>query len=354
MFSVFKKCPWGICTVLLMGVAPVAWAANFSGAGSSAAAPIYRSWGQAYEKATGKTLAYESAGSSAGMRKIKAGEVGYGATDVPPPAAELGKDGLVVFPIAVTGIAPVVNLPRVGPGQLRLDGTTLARIFMGQITRWNAPEIAQLNPGLTLPTLPIKAIVRSDGSGTTYNFSDYLAKVHADAKNVLGVKTTLNWPEGFVAAKGSEGVAKAVRETPGAIGYIDFGYVQEFQLVTVQLAHAGGEYASPSYEGFRAALTASDWVRTGNFTTTLTQMPGSKAWPITMATFVVFPKVAEKSEETLEALRFFSWCFMHGDALVKESNFVRLPDRVQAAAFRVISTVQDKSGRNLGMQLSGY
>lgn len=331
-----------------------AWAEPLTGAGSSAAAPIYRSWGRAYEKATGQRLSYESAGSSAGLRKIRAGEVGYGASDVAPSEPELRKDGLAVFPIAITGIAPVVNLPKVADGQLRLSGPVLARIFMGQITQWNAPEIAALNPGLALPNLPIKVIVRSDGSGTTYNYADYLAKVHPDWRARFGVKTSIAWPEGFVAAKGSEGVSKAVRETVGGISYVDFGYVKDYKLNPVQLQNQAGDFVSPSNEGLRAALAASDWVSSGNFTTTLTDKPGRGVWPITMGTFALVPLVTDKPQETLPALKFFVWSFLHGDTLVQENNFVRLPNRVQAAAFKIISSVKDQAGNQIGMQLTGF
>lgn len=343
-----------LVAVALCTLAASAWADTFSGAGSSAAAPIYRSWGAAYEQATGHKLAYESAGSSAGMRKIGAGEVGFGATDVAPVEAALKKTGLAVFPIAITGIAPVVNLPKIAEGQLRLNGPVLAQIFMGRITQWNAPEIAQLNPGLTLPHLPIRVIVRSDGSGTTYNYADYLAKVHPDWAGAFGVKSSIAWPEGFIAAKGSEGVSKLVRETPGGISYVDFGYVRDYRLNPVQLQNQAGEFLSPSNEGFRAALGQSDWVRSGNFTTTLTNMPGRAAWPITMGTFAAVPRVTDRPQETLPALKFIAWSFLHGDTLVQTNNFVRLPTRVQAAAFRIIASVQDQAGNPIGMQVSGF
>lgn len=349
-----RKISLGLAAGLLALVAGHAAAESFTGAGSSAAAPIYRSWGGAYEKATGHKLAYESAGSSAGVRKIRALEVGYGASDVAPPQAELAKDGLAVFPIAITGIAPVVNLPKIGEGQLRLSGPVLARIFMGQIAQWNAAEIAELNPGLALPNLPIRVIVRSDGSGTTYNYTDYLAKVHPDWQGRFGVKTSIAWPEGFITAKGNEGVAKAVRETLGGITYTDFGYVRDYKLNPVQVKNQAGDFVSPSNEGFHAALAASDWVRSGNFTTTLTDKPGRGVWPITMGTFALVPLVTAKPQETLPALKFFAWAFLHGDELVQQSNFVRLPTRVQASAFKIIASVKDQAGNPIGMQVSGF
>ena len=344
----------GLTAVLVATSAASALADTVMGAGSSAAAPIYRSWGHAYEKATGNTLAYESVGSSAGIRKIRAHEVGYGASDVAPAAAELKKDGLAVFPIAITGIAPVVNLPKLGEGQLRLSGEVLARIFMGQISQWNAPEIARLNPGVALPNLPLKVVVRSDGSGTTYNFTDYLAKVHPDWQGKFGVSTSIAWPQNFLPAKGSEGVSKLVRETVGSIAYIDYAYVKDDRLNPVQLNNLAGDYVSASNDGFRAALAASDWVSSGNFTTTLTNKPGRNVWPITMGTFALVPLVTDKPQETLPALKFFAWSFLHGDLLVQEHNFVRLPNRVQAAAFKIISSVKDQAGNQIGMQLTGF
>ncbi len=347
----------GLRLVLVAGAMWTAGSAGaqvMTGAGSSAAAPIYRSWASAYEKASGYQLAYDPVGSSAGLRKIRLREVGYGATDVAPSPAELQKDGLALFPIAITGIAPVVNLPRVSAGQLRLNGPVLARIFLGQIAQWNAPEIAQLNPGLTLPALPIRVIVRSDGSGTTYNFSDYLAKMHPEWRERIGAKSSIPWPESFTGARGSEGVAKAVRDTPGGIAYVDFAYVREFQLVPVQLPDRSGEFLSPSNDGFRAALSSSDWVSSGNFSTSLTDMPGRRAWPLTMATYVVVPLVADKPEDMRRILGFFSWAFLNGDTLVQENNFVRLPTRVQAAAFKIISSVKDSAGQPIGVKLTGF
>ncbi len=321
---------------------------TFTGAGSSAAAPIYRSWAHAYQKATGVALNYDAVGSSAGVKKIAAHEVDFGASDVAPPEAELAKLGLTAFPIAITGIAPVVNLPKVGNAQIRLTGTVLARIFLGEVTQWNAHEIADLNPGLTLPATAIKVVVRSDGSGTTYNFADYLSKVNPQWKTHYGAKTSFTWPAAFVGTKGSDGVVKAVKETPGAIGYIDFGYVADNKLSAVQLSNATGDFLAPSIDGFRAALTASEWSTKGTFSGTLTAMEGKKSWPITMGTFALLPSVADKPEATQKALKFFTWAFMNGDALVHDNNFVRLPDRIQATAFKAISSVRDKTGMPLG------
>jgi phosphate transport system substrate-binding protein len=346
-----SKILMGFALALLAQGAAFAQVQSIYGAGSSAAAPIYKSWAREYQKSSGVALTYESIGSSAGVKRIAAHESDFGASDVIPPEADLAKWGLTVFPIAITGIAPVVNLRKVDDGQLRLTGEVLARIFLGQIVNWNAPEISELNPGLKLPDIPIKVVVRSDGSGTTFNFADYLAKVSSQWKTQYGVKSSFTWPESFVAAKGSDGVVKAVKETAGAIGYVDFGYVKDNKLSAIQLKSAKGEFLSPSIGSFRAALLASDWSVKGQFVSTLTSIEGKNCWPITMGTFALVPTVAEKPESTLKALKFFVWSFLNGDALVQESNFVRLPDRVQAIAFKAISGIKDKSGMAIGAGL---
>ncbi len=324
---------------------------SIAGAGSSAAAPIYRSWASEYAKESGVVLTYEAIGSSAGLKKIRASETGFGASDVAPSAAELMRDGLVLFPIAITGISPVIHLPKIGDTPLRLSGDALARIFLGEIKRWNDPEIMRLNPGVTLPGLQIKRVVRSDGSGTTYNFADYLSKVNPVWKQKYGVNTHFSWPADCIAVKGSDGVVKAVQDTVGAIGYVDFGYVQDNKLQAVQMKNSEGHFVAPSTAAFKAALNSSDWVRNGEFTTTLTDKTGANAWPITMGTFALVPRVASQPEKTQAALQFFIWALMNGDALVQKSNFVRLPDRVQALAFRAMMSVRDKAGRALPLSL---
>lgn len=358
----FMKTPW-FCFVssLVLSLHTAAASAQvLSGAGSSAAAPIYESWGQAYAKVSGERLAYEPVGSSAGLKKIRARETQFGASDVSPSEADLAKDGLVVFPVAVTGISPVVNLPA-GPGApkagevpLRLTGEVLARIFLGDIGLWNAPEIAALNPERALPNLPIRVVVRSDGSGTTHNFADYLAKVSPAWRSSRGVRSSYEWPSGFLAVKGSGAMAKTVSDTPGAIGYVDHGYVQIHQLTVAQVRNAAGVFVSPSTQGFREALNASPWASQGQFTASLTQQPGNRSWPITMGTFVLVPKVTPTPESTRRALRFFVWAFMNGDTLVQANNFVRLPDRVQALAFRAISSVKDPAGTPIGLTLLAH
>lgn len=340
-----------ITAILLCMQAGALYAQKISGAGSSAAAPIYQGWAQAYQKATGIGFTYEPIGSSAGLKKIRANETNFGASDISPSDAELTRDGLVVFPVAITGITPVVNLPKIQDGQLRLTGDLLARIFMGEINQWNASEIAKLNPGSILPDVPIKVVVRADGSGTTYNFADYLAKLSPAWKSKYGVKSSFDWPANFVAVKGSDGVVKAVKDTAGAIGYVDYSYAKDNVLMTVQLQNLDGEFTKPSTISFRGALAASEWVSKGSFTGTLTNQSGKGSWPITMGTFVVIPKIADQPDQAVRMLKFFVWAFVNGDSLVQSNNFVRLPDRVQASAFKAISSIKDKTGNNIGMSL---
>jgi phosphate transport system substrate-binding protein len=337
---------------LLIPLSPSAAAdQTVTGAGSSAAAPVFQVWAREFQKSSGSRVSYDPAGSSGGLKKIRAREVDFGASDVAPPAAELTAEGLVVFPIAITGIAPVFNLPKMGDASLRLTGGVLARIFLGEIRQWNAPEITQLNPGFRLPAIPITVVVRSDGSGTTYNFADYLAKISVTWKEKNGVKTTIAWPEDFLGVKGSEGVVKAVKGTIGAIGYVDFGYIADNNLSTIQLKNSEGEFVKPSNASFRSALGSSDWVSNGTFNTTLTNASGKGSWPITMGTYIVMPLVTENPEQSQRTLKFFVWAFVNGDRLVQESNFVRLPDRVQSSAFKAISSIKDKAGNRIAIAI---
>jgi phosphate transport system substrate-binding protein len=343
-----------ICSFLSMQSLGLVHAQSIKGAGSSAAAPIYQSWAAEYQRAGNGNVAYESIGSSAGLKKIRESGTDFGASDVAPSEAELTKSGLAVFPIAITGVAPVVNLPSLADRPLRLNGAVLAQIFLGEITVWSDPQIKQLNPGLKLPDLKIKVIVRSDGSGTTYNFADYLAKVSPDWSSRFGVKTSFTWPNTFIGAKGSDGVVQAMKATLGAIGYVDFGYVQANGLKSVQLQNAQGHFLSPSNYGFREALMRSDWSVKGSFVGSLTQQAGEGTWPITMGTYALFPKKTDHPIATARALEFFVWAFMNGDRLVQQNNFVRLPDRIQTQVYKIISSIKDKNGVALNVKMVSY
>jgi len=330
----------------LMG--QLAWAdgPQVHGAGSTAAAAIYRGWAREYQKATGIAVPYDAIGSGAGVKKLIAHEVEWGATDVALPEADLKAHDFVLVPVGITGIVPVYNLPSLGDTALNLTGEVLKRIFQGEISAWNSQEIADLNPGVKLPDLAIKVLVRADGSGTSYNFCEYLAHFDAKWREQIGVKTQPNWPAGFATAKGSDGIVKGVQDTRGAISYVDFAYVRDGHLQYAVVKNREGEFPKPSAASFRSALNQSEWVSTGAFTTPLTNLAGKGVWPITMGTYVVLPRVVEKIEQGQQAMNFFTWGFLHGDAIVQENNFVRLPDRVQASAFRLLSGVVDKSGRH--------
>ncbi len=320
------------------------------GAGSSAAAPVYKAWGLAYGKKNDVQLAYDPVGSGAGLQKIRAREVIFGASDVAPSDEVLIKDQWVLVPTFVTGVVPAINLPKIGNNRLKLTPEALAGIFMGTIQRWNAPEIQATNPDLALPDMSIKPIVRADGSGTTYYFADYLSRISPVWKENFGTKNLLKWPESHIAVKGSDGVAKAVKSTPGGIGYLDANYLTEYELSGVQMRNASGDFVVANAANFRTALRASDWFAKGDFHASLANMPGRTAWPITMGTFVVFPKVAEKSADTTRALKFLTWCLMKGDAVVEGMSFVRLPDKIQATALKNLSSVVDAQGKTIGLE----
>lgn len=322
---------------------------SISGAGSSAAYPVYKTWAEQYARSNGTTLNYDPAGSSAGLKKIRARESDFGASDVAPSAEELARDDLVVFPTAITGAVPVYNLPKIRSGQLVLNGEVLAEIFSGKVTHWNDPRLQRLNPGLALPASAIVPIVRADGSGTTFHFSDYLARVSTDWKQQMGVGTTVKWPQGFSAVKGSKGVAQAVAGTPGSIGYVDYNYVVEHQLSAAQMRLADGSLVEAGPNAFRKALMQSSWLGKGDFTQTLTNIPGKGNWPITMGTFVVLPRIANNPERASAVIRFFTWAFIYGDELANRVNFVRLPDTIQAKAYRALAGIRDANGLPIGV-----
>jgi len=333
-------------TILNLLAVGTSYAAAINGAGSSAAAPLYNTWAQAYSKQTGDVLDYKPVGSSTGIKQIKAREVDFGASDVAMSAADLKKEQLIQFPSAISGVIPVVNIPGVRSGELRLTGEVLAAIFSRQITHWNDPAIVALNPSLSLPNKGIELIVRQDGSGTTYNFSDYLSKVSLAWKTTMGRNFTIAWSKDATPVKGSSGISATVKKTPFAIGYIDYNYVVQDRLNAVQLKNRDGKFVAPSAEGFAAALNASQW-KSANFEETLTDKAGPYAWPITMGTFVIVPHVTTNPAKTIALLKFFSWGFLHGDHLVNNVDLVRLPDIIQARVYRDMINVVDSSGAPL-------
>lgn len=337
-----------LAAAALLAACFAAHAQSITGAGSSAAAPVYKTWATEYAKDHGDALTYDPVGSGAGMARIMAGSVDFGASDVIASKADLAKHDLVMFPTVITGIAPIVNLPHLGATKLRLSGDVLARIFLGEISQWDAPEIRALNPGVTLPAWRIILVVRADGSGTTYHFADYLGRQNATWKQRFGAATKLAWPAGVTAVNGSGGVSKAVRETQGAIGYIDYNYVVDDGLNAIAMRNADGQFVSISADGFREAVLHSSWFATGDFASEINDMPGPKSWPITMGTYIAVPRVAQHPAQVQSALRFVTWAYLHGDLLARQAKFVPLPDKVQASAYNEISKVAGPDGKSLG------
>lgn len=319
-----------------------------TGAGSSAAYPVYKVWAEQFKRDGGDSLNYDPVGSSAGLEKVRSRQVDFGATDVPPKSEQLAKDKLVVFPTVITGVVPVVNLPKLDKPVV-LDGATLAGIFLGEINRWDAQEIRNLNPGLSLPGKPIVPIVRADGSGTTYNLADYLAKTSPVWKQKMGVAASLKWSDRFTAVSGSKGMAEAVQSTAGAIGYIDYHYVLESKLTAASLKNADGAATEASPSTFHDALMQGPWMQGGDFTQSLTNAGGRRSWPITMAIYVVLPRITDHPERMARVTKFFTGAFMHGDELADKAHFVRLPSLVQGKAFRALAEIVDTKGAPIGV-----
>ena len=317
------------------------------GVGSSAAHPVYRLWSEHYARSGGVSLNYDPAGSSAGLKSIRAGTSDFGASDIAPSREDLERDGLLIFPTAITGAVPVFNLPALRGASLVLSGEVIAAIFMGDITEWNDTRIQGLNPGTLLPAQRIIPVVRSDGSGTTHHFSDYLAKVDAGWKARMGVGSRLKWPEGVVSAQGSKGVAQNVASTAGSISYVDYNYVLEYQLKAAKIRLPDGSLVDAGPNSFRNALMRSTWVGKADFTEALTNIPGKGVWPITMGTFVILPRVATDVVRAQALIRFFTWAFINGDELAARANFVRLPDLIQAQSYRTLAAIQDSQGMSI-------
>ncbi|MHC1481435.1 phosphate ABC transporter substrate-binding protein PstS [Frateuria aurantia] len=301
-----------------------AQATDITGAGSSFVYPVLSKWSAAFAEKTQNQLNYQSIGSGAGVAQIKAGTIDFGATDAPLEAADLASHGLGQFPVVVGGIVPVVNLPGVGADQLRLDGPTLANIFQGKVTMWNDPSIAALNPGKTLPALKITVVHRSDGSGTSFNFTNYLSKVSPAWASAVGFKTAVAWPAG-VGGKGNEGVSQYVSQIHGAIGYVEYAYAVKNKIAWVDLKNAAGKFIKPSAAAFASAAATADWASAKDFNLIMTNASGAAAWPITATTWVVMYKQPKNAETSKVAFQFFRWALEHGQADAASLDYVALP-----------------------------
>jgi phosphate transport system substrate-binding protein len=316
-----------LCAVALLGgaIGP-ALAADISGAGATFPYPIYAKWAEAYKAQTGIGLNYQSIGSGGGIKQIEAGTVTFGASDKPLEAADLKQNGLVQWPMVIGGVVPVVNIPGVKPGELVLDGPTLAAIYMGDISRWNDPAIQKLNPKLTLPKLDIAPVYRSDGSGTNFLFTNYLSKVSPSFSQKIGANTSVQWPVG-IGAKGNEGVANQTTQTGGAIGYVEYAYVKQTGMTYAKLLNHDGKYVAPEAKAFQAAAANADWAKAEGYYLILTDQAGADSWPITGASFILM-HAQSKDESTLAALKFFDWAYRSGQKMAEELDYVPLPEKV--------------------------
>jgi phosphate transport system substrate-binding protein len=325
-----------IAAAAMIGAITVACAADISGAGATFPFPIYAKWADSYKKDTGNGLNYQSIGSGAGIKQIRAKTVTFGATDAPLEAKDLDKDGLAQWPMVMGGIVMVVNIPGVKPGELVLDGPTVAQIYMGKITKWNDPAIKKLNPSLNLPDLAIANIHRADGSGTTFNFTYYLSAVSPEWESSIGKATTVEWPSG-IGAKGNDGVANNVATTPGAIGYVEFAYAEQNKLTFTSMVNKAGETVAPTMDAFQAAAANANWSVPG-FYQILADQPGDESWPMTAATFILMYKKPANVAASNDALEFFKWAYEKGDKMAQDLDYIPMPDNIK----KLVEAMWDK------------
>jgi phosphate transport system substrate-binding protein len=315
------------CATLLL-IAGTAFAGTtINGAGATFPYPVYGQWAWLYNKDTGVKLNYQSIGSGGGIRQIKAKTVDFGASDAPLKAEELNEAGLLQFPMIMGGVVPVVNVPGIAAGQLKLSGPTLADIFLGKITKWNDAAIAKENPGVALPDSAITVVYRADGSGTTWIFTNYLSKVSATWKDSVGNAKSVKWPSG-VGGKGNEGVAAYVQRIKGSIGYVEYAYALQNKLAHSLLQNRDGNYVAPTSATFQAAAANADWEKAEGFYLVLTDQPGAESWPITGASFILVYKEQANAETAKEVLKFFDWCYRNGGKTAEKLDYVPMPEKV--------------------------
>lgn len=320
-------------------------ASNLTGAGGTFPAPVYAKWADAYQKETGNQVNYQGIGSSGGVKQIIAKTVDFGASDAPMKEEDLNKNGLFQFPTVIGGVVLAVNLPGIKSGQLTLDGATLGDIYLGKIKKWNDAAIVKLNPGVKLPDTNIAVVRRADGSGTSFVFTSYLAKVNAEWKEKIGAGSTVNWPTGL-GGKGNDGVAAFVQRLPGSIGYVEYAYAKQNSLAYTKLVDADGKSISPTEESFSAAAKGADWSKT--FAQDLTNQKGVNAWPISSTTFILIYKDQSNAEHGAEVLKFFDWAYKNGGKLTTDLDYATLPDAVVEQVRAAWKTnIKDSSGKAL-------
>ena len=318
-------------------------AQDVTGAGATFPAPVYAKWADAYNKATGARINYQSVGSGAGIRQIKAKTVDFGATDMPLTDEELAKDGLLQFPTVIGGVVPVVNIKGIAPGQIKLTGAVLGDIYLGKVTKWNDAALTALNPGVPLPDAEISVVRRADGSGTSFIFTNYLSKVNPEWKAKVGEGTAVNWPVG-AGGKGNEGVAAFVQRLPNSIGYVEYAYVKQNKMTFTLMRNKDGQFVAPDDTAFKAAAAGADWNKT--FYQITTDQPGKTSWPLTNPTYILMYKTQDKPASASNALKFFDWAFTNGDKAADELDYVPLPDSVKALVRKQWETqIKDAGGK---------
>jgi phosphate transport system substrate-binding protein len=337
--------------VAALGAAPLssARAADITGAGATFPYPVYAKWAEAYKAKTGTGMNYQSIGSGGGIKQITAKTVDFGASDMPLPPADLDKNGLAQFPTVMGGVVPVYNLPGIEAGKIKLDGETLANIYLGTITKWDDAAIAKLNPDVKLPSTAITVVYRSDGSGTTFIYSNYLSKVSAVWKDKIGEGTSIEWKTG-IGGKGNEGVAGYVKNTVGAIGYVEYAYALQNKLSYVQLKNKDGKFVAPKSSAFQAAAANADWAKAPGFALLLTDQAGAESWPITGATFILMQKKQANADKAMDVLKFFDWAYANGDKMAAELEYVPLPDSVKSLVHKQWAEVKDTAGKPVAVK----
>jgi phosphate transport system substrate-binding protein len=335
-----------VAGILAATILPAA-ALDISGAGATFPYPIYAKWADAYKKETGVGLNYQSIGSGGGIKQIEARTVTFGATDAPLKGPDLDKNGLIQFPMVMGAIVPVVNLEGTKPGGLVLDGPALAAIFLGDIKSWDDPAIKKLNPNAKLPAQAIAVVHRSDGSGTTFNFTYYLAQVSADWKSKVGAATSVEWPAG-IGAKGNEGVANNVTQTQGSIGYVELAYALQNKMIYTHMVNKDGKTVQPGGYSVQAAAANADWSSVPGYGVILANQPGAGSWPMTAATFILVPKQPTDAAAAAEALKFFAWAYAKGEKMADELDYVPMPKAVIEQVEKLwASEVKDSGGKPL-------
>ncbi len=317
--------------LLVLGIcaASTATAANITGAGATFPYPVYAKWAEAYKAKTGNSMNYQSIGSGGGIKQIKAKTVDFGASDAPLKLEELEKEGLVQFPMVMGGVVPVVNIEGIKPGEMKLTAKALADIYLGKIKKWNDPALVELNKSLKLPDADITVVNRSDGSGTTFIFTNYLSKVSAEWKDKVGNAASVSWPAPTGAGgKGNEGVASFVQRLKGSIGYVEYAYAKQNKLTFTLLQNRDGQFVAPDEKSFQAAAASADWKNAPGFYEILTDEPGKASWPITGATFILMHKNQANADKAKEVLKFFDWAYQDGDKLALGMDYIPMPDAV--------------------------